>query len=182
MQGKLDFGQLMNIVNSDSLKQMESMYTIYDQKVREIAGQAAVNAEEAKANAAKSIIEFENQFTTPIEQAKLKLEEMRLNLEGRKIDIMETESRVQAELSATKLKLDEALKRMDLTAEASIEENYLNEQRRSNMVNEGIQLKELEINTMLETANIANDDEKHKINLLSNEKVAKLKSKEKIKD
>ena len=177
-RGQVNIQQMIQLVTSDNIVEVEKKLEYFADKADEIAMMNAQNANEMETQKAIAVKQFEQEFEKFIKEQEFGLKDKELQLKQYEIGLKERdlEMRAQAEMMNAELKLRE------LDSENAVESAYLQEQGRAARVHEELQALQIKINAMMQSISMEKDlkiaADKKEVDL----KKASTKSKEHISD
>ena len=177
-RGQVNIQQMIQLVTSDNIVEVEKKLEYFADKADEIAMMNAQNTNEMETQKAIAVKQFEQEFEKFIKEQEFGLKDKELQLKQYEIGLKERdlEMRAQAEMMNAELKLRE------LDSENAVESAYLQEQGRAARVHEELQALQIKINAMMQSISMEKDlkiaADKKEVDL----KKASTKSKEHISD
>lgn len=171
----IDMSQLVKLMKIDSVIELEKTVDQFVEDAQEMAQMAQRNEADAKA----AEIRLKGEIDQAIEAQKGQIEQMKIQVEQQKLALDERRLAQERELAEAKMQMENTIKMLDISSEREIESAYLQEQKRSSLVEENLKALQLKIDAILQ-ANANDDNREQGIKKLEveNKKV----SKEKVKD
>ena len=177
-RGQVNIQQMIQLVTSDNIVEVEKKLEYFADKADEIASLNAQNANEMETQKEIAVKQFEQEFEKFIKEQEFALKDKELQLKQYEIGLKERdmEMRAQSEMMNAELKLRE------LESENAVESAYLQEQGRAARVHEELQAMQIKINAMMQSISMDKDlkiaADKKEVDL----KKASTKNKEHISD
>lgn len=164
-KGTFTPSQVVSILNTDNLKELEKKLQYYSEEALKIAQKNNLDQVEADANAKKELLQLEHQMELEIKNQEFVLDAQKNDLEKAKLELLEKELSLKKQIEDNK----NIVKTIEIDAEQNMEYEHLKETKRSNMANERLDSIELALETILTKIGI-DTDEKLGIEKLSVEK------------
>ena len=150
---RISIGDLIKLYNTDTLQELESKFNAISERAMKVAQENQMQAIEADKQSKVEMEQIKGEIEMQQQQLVAQLKQMELDLKG-------SIEQGKAQLEKEKISLDEKkhmdemqLKLLDLKSEREIEGAYLEEETRSNQVDEQLRAIEIELNALQERAN-----------------------------
>lgn len=165
------------ILGSKSLKEMEKKFEYFEQKQAEIMEKQRSASAQEMMMIERNKVELANQYEKYAIDMKAQSEQLKAEVDMRIAGMEDERERQKLMAEEARAKADREIKLIDISTERDTEENYLDEQRRANMVNEELQTIKMKIDYMMEVMGKELDVKKEQIKARS-----QAYAKERIKD
>jgi|GEM_PF-6996084 len=163
----MTMSQISKMYRIEDIIELEKTLEEFEEKAAELAQQANISEEEAKAEMAMQKIKFEKEYDLKIQQQANNMKEYQLKLKEKELEIKKTEIIASIEQKQLEMQVNANLKVAKIESESEVEQAYLQEKSRANQAMEGLNKLKLKLEAIQTEIQAVNDEEKR----VSNEKV-----------
>jgi hypothetical protein len=154
-KGKYNIAQLARLYDIDSIQQLEKQLQHWEDVAIQKAQMNEQQKMEQMAQIEQQKQQMEAQITMMVEQEKNKMKNLELELKRQELGLKAQELQIRAENDKLRIESDIAMKKMDISAEASVEMSYLKQKDEMDRINAKLKEIELMIKSNTESAKLS---------------------------
>jgi hypothetical protein len=157
-KGILPFKDFLGLYDADTLSSMRKKFEIYTSEAFEVAQANAENAANIEIQKEKQLMDAQAGIDSQLKQMDSQLKQMEMNLKSEMDKMKNTISMEKIRADVDMNKENNQIKMMEIENENIMEQAYLNEQTRSNTVDQRLRAIELKMQAILKNSEISVKD------------------------
>lgn len=145
---EITLSQLISILDTDNLKEMEKKVSYYADKLQNIAQSNAMSVEQKKAEVEQMKIQMKGDIDMKIKQSEMQLKQAELVIKKSELEIKRAEMYIRAKLEREKMGADMQTKAAEIETETAVEMAYLDEEKTMHRIDEAIREAQLKLDAL----------------------------------
>ncbi|RKY72196.1 MAG: hypothetical protein DRP97_00975, partial [Candidatus Latescibacterota bacterium] len=145
---EISLSQLISILDTDNLKEMEKKVEYYADRMLAMQQETAVSVESKKAELEQMKIKMKGDIDLQIKRADLQLSQAKLVLEKSDLELKRAEIYIKAKLEREKMGTEMQIKAAEMETETAVEMAYLDEEKTMHRIDESIREAQLGIDAL----------------------------------